>query len=174
MSKFRMASLGAALGLTLLLPQTAGAQTGGAQTGGTQAAAPAASATPPAQTAARRDRAPMTPEQRAQRVEAHLTQLRAQLAITPAQQPQWEAFAKISRDNATELHDRFQERETQFARITAVENMSDYAAIAELHAVQLRRLAVAFAAVYAVLSPEQQRGADAAFRTRRTPGAAPR
>ena len=67
----------------------------------------------------------------------------------------------------------FQQRETQFARIDAVENMADYATIAELHATQLRRLATAFQALYAVLSPEQQRSADFSFRTRRTPGHAP-
>jgi hypothetical protein len=156
MSPFRMAI--PTLVLSLVLPLAAMAQT---------------SAPPAAAGAARRESASMTPEQRAQRVETHLAQLRAQLAITPAQQAPWEAFAKISRDNATELHDRFQQRETQFSRINAVENMADYATIAELHATQLRRLATAFQALYAVLSPEQQRSADVGFRTRRTPGAAP-
>jgi hypothetical protein len=140
-----------------------------AQTSPPPAAGPAAAAPG----AARRERAAMTPEQRAQRIENHLTQLRTQLAITPAQTAPWEAFAKVSRDNATELHDRFQQRETQFARISAVENMADYATIAELHATQLRRLATAFQTLYAALSPEQKQSADTAFRTRRTPGAAP-
>jgi Skp family chaperone for outer membrane proteins len=153
-----MATRTLALGLGLMLPLAAVAQS---------------SAPPATAGAARRERASMTPEQRAQRVENHLTQLRAQLAITPAQQAPWEAFAKVSRDNATELHDRFQQRETLFARITAVENMADYATIAELHATQLRRLATAFQALYAALSPEQKQSADAAFRTRRTPGSAP-
>ncbi|MEI6161019.1 MAG: Spy/CpxP family protein refolding chaperone [Roseococcus sp.] len=159
MSPFRMATLG----LGLMLPLAAVAQT-----------SPPAAANPAAASgAARRERASMTPEQRAQRVEAHLTQLRAQLVITPSQAAAWDAFAKVSRDNATELHDRFQQRETQFARISAVENMADYATIAELHATQLRRLATAFQTLYAALSPEQQQSADTAFRTRRTPGAAP-
>jgi len=156
----------AALGLALSLPLTAQAQP-------TPNAAPgAATATPAAPGGARRERPHMTPEQRTQRMEQHLTRLREQLAITPAQQAQWEAFAKVSRDNASALHDRFQQRETQFARINAVENMADYAQIAEIHAIQLRQLATAFQVLYTGLSPDQQRAADAAFRMQRTPGAA--
>ena len=150
----------ATLGLGLLLPLMAGAQT----------SPDAASAT---EGAARRERASMTPEQRTQRVEAHLTELHGQLAITPAQQAPWEGFAKASRENAAEMHARFQQRETRFTRLNALENMTDYAEIGELHATQLRRLATAFAALYATLSPAQQHSVDLAFRTRRTPGAAP-
>lgn len=156
MSPFRMAILG----LGLSLPLAAMAQT----------------STPPAAQnadAARRERASMTPEQRAQRMETHLAELRTQLAITPAQQAPWEAFASVSRANAIELHDRFQQRETQFARINAAENMADYATIAELRATQLRRISTVFQTLYAALSPEQQRSADKAFRSRQTPGAAP-
>lgn len=156
MSPFRMAILG----LGLSLPLAALAQTN------------APSAAPHAD-AARRERASMTPQQRAQRMETHLTELRAQLAITPAQQAPWEAYAEVSRANATELHNRFQQREAQFARINAAENMADYATIAELRATQLRRISTVFQTLYATLSAEQQQSADKAFRARQTPGAAP-
>jgi len=115
----------------------------------------------------------MTPDQRSQIVEADLLELRNQLAITPAQQAQWEAFAKMTLDNATQLHERFRERSLNFARINAADNMADYATISELHAVQLRRLAGSFQTLYATLSPEQKVRADKALRDRRTPGAAP-
>lgn len=156
MRPFRMAILG----LALSLPLAALAQT----------SAPSAA---PNADAARRERASMTPQQRAQRMETHLTELRAQLAITPAQQAPWEAYAEVSRANATELHNRFQQREAQFARINAAENMADYATIAELRATQLRRISTVFQTLYATLSAEQQLSADKAFRTRQTPGAAP-
>ncbi|MDB5415135.1 MAG: hypothetical protein JWR10_3470 [Rubritepida sp.] len=128
-------------------------------------AAPAAAASP-----GRRSRE-MTPEQMAQQVERHLTQLHAQLAITAAQQPQWDQFAKVTRDNATELQQRFQQRGTQFARMNAAENMADFAQISELHAQELMRLAAAFRDLYATMSPEQKQGADAVFRTGQPPSA---
>jgi len=159
----------AALGLVLALPVAANAQP--ASTAAPQAGTPPIGSMPGAQ---HRERAAMTPQQRAQHVETHLTRLRTQLAITPAQQTQWEGYAKTTRDNATELYERFQQRETQFASISAADNMADYATISELHAVQLRRLAVSFQALYGTLSPEQKGRADTAFRSQRTPGTAPR
>lgn len=80
----------------------------------------------------------------------------------------------MTRANSLELHDRFQQRETQFARINAAENMADYAAISELRAQHLRRLATAFQALYNTMSPKQKAGADAVFRTGRRPAAKPR
>jgi len=115
----------------------------------------------------------MTPDQRSQIVEADLLELRNQLAITPAQQPQWEAFGKMTLDNATQLHERFRERSLNFSRVNAADNMAEYATISEMHAVQLRRLAVSFQTLYATLSPDQKVRADNALRDRRTPGAAP-
>jgi hypothetical protein len=122
----------------------------------------------------RREHDNLTPEQRAARVEQHLTRLRTALSITPAQVAPWDTFASVTRANSVEMHDRFQQRETQFARMNASENMNDYAAISELHAQQLRRLAVAFQALYGTMSPEQRNAADAVFRMSPRPAATPR
>jgi len=156
----------AALGLMVSLPFAASAQPASTAT-------PQAASQPTNPSAARREEAAMTPAQRSALVEADLVQLRTQLAITPAQQTQWEAFAKITHENAIQLQERFQERAQKFARINAADNMTDYATISELHAVQLRRLAVSFQTLYASLSPEQKVRADNALRDRRTPGAPP-
>ncbi|WP_431284110.1 Spy/CpxP family protein refolding chaperone [Humitalea sp. 24SJ18S-53] len=136
-------------------------------------AAAAAEATPPAVTrpASRHRPAAATPEQMRQSMERYLTQLRTQLAVTPAQQPQWDQFAQVSRANATELQDRFAQRGTRLGRMSAAENMQDYAQISELQAQQLQRLATAFQALYDAMSPDQQRGADAVFRVNRPPTA---
>ncbi len=158
----------AALGLVLGLPLTATAQPAPAAT--PQAAPTAPAATP---SAARREEAAMTQEDRGDLVQARLAELREKLAITPAQLPHWEAYAKTTQDNATEMHTRFRQRLTQFSTMDAATNMTDYAAVSELRAVQLRRVAVSFQALYAALSPQQQRSADEALRSRRTPGAAP-
>jgi len=158
----------AAIGLIVGLPLTATAQPAAT-------IRPEAATTAPAATlgAARREEAAMTQEDRGDLVQARLAELRENLAITPAQLPQWEAYAKTTHDNATEMHTRFRQRLTQFSTMDAATNMNDYAAVSELRAVQLRRVAVSFQALYATLSPQQQRSADEALRSRRTPGAAP-
>lgn len=147
----------AALILAAALPLTAQAQT---------------PSTRPAE-APRARASEQTPEQRAQRTERHLTEMRSRLRITPAQMPQWDAFATATRENADEIHARFAERGAQMQRLNAAQNMADYAQIAELHARQLTRLAASFTALYATFSPDQQRDADAQFRNRRAPGNSP-
>ncbi len=117
--------------------------------------------------------AEMTPEQRTQRTERHLAEMRTRPRITPAQMPQWEGFATATRENANEIHARFAERGAHMQQLNAAQNMDDYAQIAELHARQLTRLAASFTALYATFSPDQQRDADTQFRTRRAPGNSP-
>jgi hypothetical protein len=114
----------------------------------------------------RQNRAEITPEQRAARVERHLTELRGRLRVTAAQQPQWDGFATVTRENATELHARFEARAARLPTMGAAENMVDYAEISQLHARQLARLATSFTTLYAVLAADQQRDADALFRRR--------
>ncbi len=118
---------------------------------------------------ARRDRAPtpaLTPEQR----EARITELHAKLKITPAQTPQWDAYAAVMRDNARGMGTAFETRGTGRPKMNAVENMQSYAALAEQHAQDLRRLAPAFAGVYNVMSDDQKRNADEVFRDQRLNG----
>ncbi|WP_368418001.1 Spy/CpxP family protein refolding chaperone [Rhodovarius sp.] len=119
---------------------------------------------------ARPDRAETTAEQRAARVERHLSELRGRLRITAAQQPQWDGFATATRDNATEMHARFQARAARLPSMGAAENMVDFAEISQLHAQQLARLATSFTTLYAVLAADQQRDADALFRRSHGPG----
>jgi len=108
--------------------------------------------------------------------DAHLATMRGRLKITPAQVPQWDVFATVSRENAEEMHERFERRRVGLARFDAAQNMTDFAQIAELHARQLIRLAAAFQALYATMPADQQREADAYFRELRNPerGARPR
>lgn len=133
--------------------------------------AAAAEASPPAVTrpASRHRAAEATPEQMRQRMEQYLTQLRTQLGVTAAQQPQWDQFAQATRTNATELQERFTRRGAQLARMSAADNMADYAQLSELQAQQLGHLATAFRALYDAMTPEQQRRADAVFRVNHAP-----
>jgi protein CpxP len=101
-----------------------------------------------------------------ERVEQHITRLHAQLNITPAQQAQWDQFAQVMRDNAKNMNQRFEERGTGFASMNAAENMQSYAKLAQQHAQDMQELATAFQALYASMSDDQKRNADAVFRTR--------
>lgn len=101
--------------------------------------------------------------------DAHLAAMRGRLKVTPAQQPQWDVFATVSRENAEEMHERFERRRTGLPRFDAAQNMGDFAQIAELHARQLIRLSAAFQALYAIMPADQQREADGYFREIRNP-----
>jgi hypothetical protein len=102
-------------------------------------------------------------KQIANSVERHIAELQRRLKITPAQQPQWDAFAAVMRDNA--IHsDRLYKARAEAANVTALEDLRTYASIAQAHADDVQRLVPAFEALYQTLTPEQQRTADAAFR----------
>ena len=107
----------------------------------------------------------LTQEQMMQQVERHLSELRTQLGITPAQEPQWQEFAKVQRDNAMAMRQRFTQRGTQLPQMNAADNMMDYAQITELLAQERMRLATAFRALYDSMSAEQKQRADVIFRT---------
>jgi protein CpxP len=98
------------------------------------------------------------------RVEQHITRLRAQLGITPAQQPQWDQFAAVMRDNAKAMSQTLEQRGTRFASMNASENMQSYAQIAQQHAQDVQKLATAFQPVYESMSDDQKKLADAVFR----------
>lgn len=109
--------------------------------------------------------------QRAQaRVEKHIAELYKRLAITAAQQPQWDAFAGVMRQNALEMERTYQQRQTR-GQISAVEDMRGYAAVARLHSDGVTRLVAPFETLYAVMSPEQKVAADKTFQNfQRGPG----
>jgi protein CpxP len=90
--------------------------------------------------------------------------LLAQLQITPAQQPQWNAFAQAMRDNATKTDALFRQRASSAATMSALENMQSYAQIARAYADATEALAQAFASLYAVLSDQQKQTVDGIFR----------
>lgn len=101
--------------------------------------------------------------QRAQaRVEQHIAELRKRLAITPAQQPQWDAFSAVMRQNAQEMERNHNDRQARRS-LTAVEDMRGYATITKLHADSVSRLVPPFEALYTSMSPEQKAAADKTF-----------
>jgi protein CpxP len=59
-----------------------------------------------------------------ERVENHIKQLHAQLRITPAEQPQWDQFAQVMRENARDMDQAFMQRAQQYPTMNAMQNMT--------------------------------------------------
>ncbi|HEY3908583.1 MAG TPA: Spy/CpxP family protein refolding chaperone [Stellaceae bacterium] len=91
-------------------------------------------------------------------VEANLTQLHQKLQITPAQQPKFDAFANVMRENAR------MKPGTAKANPSAVDDLRLAIEDSELELTALKRLLPAMQALYASLSPTQQKIADQVFR----------
>ena len=108
-------------------------------------------------------RAPAAPSPQAaadQRIHA----LQAQLQVTEAQMPQWNAFAQAMRDNAASTDALFRRRAGAAASMSALDNMKSYAQIARAYADNTEMLANAFEALYGVLSDQQKQTVDTLFR----------
>lgn len=99
---------------------------------------------------------------RVDRVEERIKQLHAELKITAAQEPAWDAVAQAMRDDAKASQQAYEQRH-QAKTMTAVDSLKSYQAIVDAHAQGLQKLVPAFQALYASMSPEQQKNADAVF-----------
>jgi periplasmic protein CpxP/Spy len=106
-----------------------------------------------------------------QRVDEHIRQLHAQLRITPAEQPQWDRFAEVMRENARGMDQEIAQRHQEFARMNALQNMQSYQKIAAAHAQDLQRLVPAFENLYNAMPDQQKRLTDQVFRENAEAGA---
>jgi protein CpxP len=96
-------------------------------------------------------------------VESHIKNMHAQLQITSAEETQWAAVAKTMRDSAVETDKTIDKREALVNSASAVDNLNAYADIAQAHADGVRKLAAVFAPLYASMSDDQKKAADALF-----------
>jgi protein CpxP len=96
-------------------------------------------------------------------VESHIKDLHAQLHITAAEEPQWAAVAKAMRHSANETDKAIDKREALVNSANAIDNLNAYGDIAQAHADGVKRLAAAFAPLYASMSDDQKKEADAVF-----------
>ncbi len=108
-----------------------------------------------------------------ERAEAQIKQLHAQLQITPAQEPQWNAVAQAMRDNANAMQAVIDKRRQSRGKMTAVEDLRSSQEVTQTHLDGVQKLIPAFQALYDTMSPEQKKNADAVFarhgRGRRAP-----
>lgn len=102
---------------------------------------------------------------RAGNIEQRIVALHGELAISPAQQPQWNQFAQVMRSNAETMDEAFQRRVQAMPTMTAAENMASYAQVSMEHAKDMQKLVPAFQALYDTMSDNQKKTADQVFRT---------
>jgi hypothetical protein len=102
----------------------------------------------------------------ASQVQQHISQLRTQLQITPAQDAQWNQFAQAMQQNADNMHAALEQRGAQLNTMNAPQDMQSYAHLAQVHAEDMQRLAAAFQSLYDAMTPAQQQNADNVFRSR--------
>jgi len=95
-------------------------------------------------------------------VEDRIAYLHSQLKITPAQDPQWSTFADVMRSNAQTEGDLFKQRQEAGPQ-SAIDDMKQYAAIAQAHADGVKKLIDAFEPLYNSFSPDQKKLADETF-----------
>ena len=148
----------AALAALLSLPAAALAQSSQVTTPAPQGAAP-----PPAVSSPMAGH-PVAGKNAAERVEHRITELHAQLRITPAERQQWDQFAAVMRENARDMDQAFMQRAQQFQSMNAVENMESYEQIADAHARHLQNLVPAFQNLYNTMPDQQKQLADEVFR----------
>jgi protein CpxP len=96
-------------------------------------------------------------------VEDRIAYLHTQLKITSAQEPQWNAFADVMLNNGQTMGQLFEQRKAA-TNLSAVDDMKQYATIAQAHADGMKKLVDAFDPLYSSFSPEQKKLADVMFR----------
>jgi len=97
-------------------------------------------------------------------IERRISELHSRLAITPAQQQPFDAFAQVMRDNAAQMDAAFAQRGSQLAVMNAVQDLQSYAQISQIQSDNMQKLATAFQALYASFPAAQQKVADGVFR----------
>jgi hypothetical protein len=129
-----------------------------------QSAAVQGASPPPAAAASPMAGHPVAGKNAEERVEGRIKELHAQLHITPAEEPQWNEFAQVMRENARDMDQAFMQRAQQFPTMNAVQNMQSYEQISEQHAQRVQKLVPAFQKLYDAMPDQQKRLADQVFR----------
>lgn len=96
--------------------------------------------------------------------EARITDLHTRLKITPAQEDLWSGVTTVMRSNAKTMEPLKQARYDRAPTMTAVEDFTSYAEIADAHADGIKRFVPAFTALYDSMSDAQKKTTDIMFR----------
>ncbi len=93
-------------------------------------------------------------------LERRLAGFHRALGITPAQDPQWEAFASIVRRNAVNMADLLAQSRGRAGSMSALDQLHFFADSSRRRADDVQRLLPAFEPLYDVMSAEQRATAD--------------
>jgi len=97
-------------------------------------------------------------------VEQRITSLHTSLAITPAEEADWNGVTKAMRQNAAVMDKLVSEKSTKDpAKMTAVEDLVTYEKFARAHVEGLRDLTRSFAILYKEMPDAQKKVADEVF-----------
>jgi protein CpxP len=123
----------------------------------------------PIQLAQASEKSPATKEAtsaNAETVEQRITKLHADLKISPAEEAKWNEVAQAMRENASKMEKLGAEKRTQSPQEkTAIEDLKTYREFAQAHVDGLKNLISAFDSLYSVMPADQQKNADAVFRS---------
>jgi len=103
------------------------------------------------------------------RTEARIAQLHADLKITPAEEAQWGEVAQAMRDEATQMDELITRREAQQDLMSAVDDLNNYAELAQAHADGVKKMSTVFAPLYNTMTDDQKKIADEVFHPHQKP-----
>jgi protein CpxP len=100
------------------------------------------------------------------KVEEQIKSLHAKLKINPDEETKWAVVAKTMRESAKDLDTVIDKRKATHDTASAVDDLTAYGDIAQAHADGVKKLASAFAPLYAAMPDDQKRTADEVFANR--------
>jgi len=104
-------------------------------------------------------------------VEQRITQLHAELKITPDQESKWNSVAQAMRDNASNMEKLVAEKRQRGPQnMTAVDDLKTYQEFTQAHLDGLKNLTSAFSSLYDSMSDTQKKNADEVFAKFNRPG----
>jgi hypothetical protein len=97
--------------------------------------------------------------------EARIQELHDKLHITADQEALWGVVAKVMRDNSNTLQASMADRSAKLKdkTLSAVDDLKSFQVIADQHSEGLKSLIPAFEALYASMTPDQQKHTDHVF-----------
>jgi len=103
-------------------------------------------------------------ENKGESVEQRITQLHADLKITPDLESKWNSVAQAMRDNATNMDKLMAEKRQQAPQnMTAVDDLQTYQEFTQAHLDGLKNLTSSFKSLYSAMSDQQKKNADQVF-----------
>jgi len=103
------------------------------------------------------------------RTEVRIAQLHADLKITSAEEAQWGEVAQAMRDEATQMDELITRRQAQQDLMSAVDDLNNYAELAQAHADGVKKMSTVFAPLYNTMTDDQKKIADEVFHPHQQP-----